>query len=237
MKLRYVALHIDSDSNYEDSFRYYFNDHSRFISNYLSIKIRKFKFETDGTFKMISICPSLSIKHICRIVGDASLQVRVLFNREAYEQMTEIEKNEYYLKLLEDGYNIASKHKSIPFENLLDLNQKFRQGGYINEWQHKRKQLKNYGIEVSLECSFTTQNFQLSLYVNNIKTKEKIVSGVIFTTEPDEICYQPLFKDIIFDDKHIIITEFLDKPKYIFKISDILNGNFKFRISKEGFKF
>lgn len=237
MKLRYITLHIDSDSNYQNSFSYSFNDHSRFISNYLSIQVRKLKYETDGTFNMIAISPSKNIKHICRIVGDNALQIRIKFDGESYEQMSEIEKYEYYLHLIEEGYRIASKYKSIPLDELIKMNDEFRNNEYKNEWVHKKKRFKEFGIDVSLDCSFTSQIFQLKLSAMHIKSKAVIVSGIVFTTEPDEVCYQPLFKKLTSDGQHIIITDFLDKPKYMFRVSDILNGIFNCQISKEGFSF
>ena len=78
MNIRYIALHMDHDSGYKDPFRDNFNLESRFVSNYLSIQIRKLKIETDGTFNMISVIPSIDIANICKIVGEKTLRARVL---------------------------------------------------------------------------------------------------------------------------------------------------------------
>lgn len=237
MNLRYIALHMDSDSGYKDPFRDNFNLNSRFISNYLSIQIRKLKAETDGTFNMISVVPSMNIKHVCRIVGEKALQTRVSFNKETYELMSELEKYEYYLRLLEDGYKICTQYKKIPLEQLLKLHQDFRDNGYKNEWLHKRKKFKEQGIEVVLNCFFTSFDFRLTITVSDIKSKKELVSGIAIRTLPNEVCFNSLFKDVVIENDELIITEYQDRPKFKFLLSDILNGKFSFEIINVGLEY
>lgn len=237
MNLRYIVLHMNHDSGYIDPFRDNFNLHSRFISNYLSIQIRKLKYETDGTFNMIAVSPTLDIKHICRVVGEKALDASISFDRDAYEQMTEYEKYEYYLQLLEDGYKICGQFKHIPLVDLLHLHQEFRLNGYKNEWLHKKKKFKNYGIEVTLNCFFTSLNFQLRISVYDIRNKTELISGTVIQTLPDEVCFSPLFKDLIIVGNDLCITEFQNKPKFIFNIYDIYDGIFKFQIKNVGLEY
>lgn len=237
MNLRYIALHLNHDSGYKDPFRDNFNLHSRFISNYLSVQIRKLKYETDGTFNMITVSPTLDIKHICRIVGEKALDACISFNREAYDQMTEYEKYDYYLQLLEDGYKICSQFKQIPLDYLLQLHQEFRVNGYKNEWLHKKRKFKEYGIEVTLNCYFTSLDFQLSISVNDIRNKTELISGIVIKTLPDEVCFAPLFKDIIIEKNQLCITEIQDRPKFIFNLDDIFKGNFICKINNVGLNY
>lgn len=237
MKLRYIALFMDTDSGYKDPFRDNFNLNSRFISNYLSIQVRKLKFETDGTFHMLGVSPSLDIKNVCRIVGEKSLQARISFNKEVYVQMSEIEKHEYYLQLLEEGYKVCIKHKKIPLEQLLKLHQDFRNNGYKNEWLHKKKKFKEQGIEVSMNCFFTSIDFQLIMSVFDIKNKIELVSGTVIRTLPNEVCFDSLFKDVIIENDELLITEYQDRPKFKFHLSDILNGKFSFETTDVGLSY
>lgn len=237
MKLRYIALFMDTDSGYKDPFRDNFNLNSRFISNYLSIQVRKLKFETDGTFHMLGVSPSLDIKHVCRIVGEKALQARISFNKEVYVQMSEIEKHEYYLQLLEEGYKVCIKHKKIPLEQLLKLHQDFRNNGYKNEWLHKKKKFKEQGIEVSMNCFFTSIDFQLIMSVFDIKNKIELVSGTVIRTLPNEVCFDSLFKDVIIENDELLITEYQDRPKFKFHLSDILNGKFSFETTDVGLSY
>lgn len=237
MKLRYIALHMNDSSGYQDPFRDNFNLHSRFISNYMSVQVRKLKYDTDDSFNMISVIPSIFIDTPCRIVADKVLRAKMLFNKEKYELMDEFTKYEYYLQLLEEGYHICSQCKSIPLDELLLLHAQFRNGGYKNEWLHKKKRFKEYNIEISLMCYFTSENFQLKISVINFKTKEELISGVVIKTLPDEVCYQPLFKDIIIQDGHLAITEFQDREKFVFNLSDVFNKNFRFKVKDVGLKY
>ena len=228
---------MDTDSGYKDPFRDNFNLNSRFVSNYLSMQVRKLKFETDGTFHMLGVSPSLEIKHICRVVGEKALQARISFDRSAYEQMNEFEKYEYYLQLVEDGYRICTQYKKIPLEQLLKLHQDFRNDGYKNEWLHERKKFKEQGIEVTLNCFFTSFDFRLLMTVYDINSKKELVSGTVIRTLPNEVCFDSLFKDLMIEDNELIITEFQDRPKFKFLLADIFNGKFSFKLIDVGLKY
>lgn len=233
MKLRYIALHMNDLSGYNDLFRIKFNEHSRFISNYLSIHVRKLKFETDNTFKMISVIPSQKKEAITfQILAENVINATVPFDPKKYEEMGEIEKYEYYLALLEEGYRICAQHKNIPLDELIRLNQQFRDGGYKNEWIHKRKVFKDLGLDITLYCCFTSSEFRLRMGVVNRESKKEFLSGTVLVTPPYEVSYEYLFKDIVYDqDSHsIIITDYFNRPKFIFLINDIFNKRFKFEI-------
>jgi len=234
MNLRYIALYMDAESGYKDPFRDNFNLNARFLSNYMSVQIRKLKLETDGTFNMISVKPSTKNEHLCKIVGEKALNASVLFNKDAYEQMNDEEKYEYYLQLLEEGYKICAHNKKIPIEQLFKLHQDFRNNGYKNEWLHKNKKFQKHGIEVTLNCYFTTSDFKLKMSVYNIKSKTELVSGTVMRTLPDEVCFAHFFKDVIIESNELIITEFQNRPKFKFLLSDILNRKFSFEITNEG---
>lgn len=228
---------MDSDSGYKDPFRDNFNLNSRFISNNLSMNIRKLKIQTDGEFNMISIAPSLSIEHICRIIGDSALQARVTMNDETYNRMNELNKYEYYLQLLEEGYKICTQYRKIPLDQLLKLHQDFRDKGYKNEWIHKKKKFKEFKIEVILYCFFTSFDFRLVMSVYDDKSKLELVTGTVIRTLPDELCFNSLFKDIAIEKQYLFITDYQNRPKFKFLLSNILNGNFLFEIEDVGLAY
>lgn len=237
MNLRYISLHMGFDSGYSETIRKKFNLHSRFVSNFLSVQIRKLKFKTDGSFNIIGVSPSLNIRHVCRIVGDDALQARVTFNKESYDQMEDTKQYEYYLRLLEDGYKICSQYKEIPMQYLLDLHQRFRENGYKNEWLHKKKKFKEQGIEVKLECSFTSIDFKLQITVNNIIDKEQLITGTIIRTLPDEVYFEKEFKDILIEKKNLIVTDFYDRPRVKLLLTDIFNKHFRFELQGDGLEY
>lgn len=231
MDLRYIALHINYDSGFVDPFRDNFNLHSRFISNYLSVQVRKLKFKTDNTFRMICVTPSIKSLYQYQKIVNNVLDVHIPFDKEKYDQLKEIEKYEYYLHLLEEGYNICSKHKNIPLSGLLSLHKQFRDGGYKNEWLHKKKRFKELNLEVILYCYFTSKDFRLKITINNLKTKEELISGFVIRTLPDEVCFQPLFKDVVIIDNILGITDSHDYPRFTFKLEDIYSNKFRFEIN------
>lgn len=237
MNLRYIALHMDHESGYKDPFRDNFNLNSRFICNYLSIQIRKLQFETDGTFNMISVAPSNNITDQFKIVGEKSLKARVSFNKSDYDQMNKLEKYEYYMQLLEEGYRICAQHKEVPCEHLLKLHQGFRENGYKNEWIHKQKKFKDKGIEVVLNCFFSSFDFHLVMSVNDLRSHKELVSGTVIRTLPDEVCFEHLFKDVIINNDKLIITSFQNEPKFIFNLFDLKNERFSFEILDDGLNY
>jgi hypothetical protein len=47
-------------------------------------------------------------------------------------------------------------------------------------------------------------------------------------TDPDEICFDKEFKDILIDEKNIIVTDFLDYPQFVIDIKKALNKELVF---------
>ena len=84
MKLRYINLQLDR-SVYDLHNVSEFSYRARFMCNYLSRKVRLLHFETDGTFKMISI--DLGGTSIIDIVSFDVLKVCLPFNKEEYDKL------------------------------------------------------------------------------------------------------------------------------------------------------
>jgi hypothetical protein len=232
MKLWYINIWLNPETGYDDAYRYQFTLHTRFISNYLSRQIRKKKywFETDGTFSMLSVEPTPSKIKECKIVPEDALTTEVIFDRERYEQIKGTEDCEYYLELLIKGFRKASEFKEVPLDTLLNLVNEFKENGCKNEWLHKKKRFKEQDIEVILNCYFTTLDFRLVATVNKISTKEELCSGVVIRTEPDEIYFSKMFKDILIDKESIIITDASDSPRILINLKDALNKKLSFKL-------
>jgi hypothetical protein len=227
MRLWYIAVGLDR-GYFDTEYSYEFKLHTRFISNYLSKGIRKFKFETDGTFNMVSVKVTPQRPRECALVPIDVLEAEVSFDQARYEKIKKTTDCEYYLERLEEGFRKASKCKEIPLQILLDLIEEFRKNGCKNEWLHKKKRFKEIDIEVALNCFFTTWDFKLIATVNRISTKEQLSTGLILRTDPDEICFDKEFKDVLLDDENIVITDFLDRPRFSINLDKVLAGKFDF---------
>lgn len=237
MNLRYINLWLDSKTGYDNDYRHEFLLHTRFINHYLSIQIRKCKFATDGTFNMVSISPMPNNNVYWKINGMETLSITIPFDKVKYEKIRGTTDYEYYLELLENGFEIASKSKKIPLDTLMSLINDFRECGYKNEWQYKKKRFKEFDIEVILDCKFTSFDFQLVLTVNRILTKEHLSTGTILRTLPNEIYFDKVFKDILVDNKYITITDSSDSPRILINYADILNKNLSFNLVGEDYEF
>jgi len=225
MTLRYIALQIESEiagRMYSSDFAY----HTRFISNYFSKAIRKYKYTTDGTFNMISVEGAVNYKEIPKIKGFDALSVPISFDQNRYEQIKGTEDCSYYLELLEQGFKKASEFKPIPLDTLLSLIDEFKNGGCKNEWLHKKKRFKEEDLEVVLTCEFTTNYFQLIATINQISTKKELVKGIAIKTKPDEIHFDKMFKDILIHENFIVITDASDSARVLINVEDAKKGFF-----------
>ena len=227
MKIWYIALGLDLDS-FDTEYCYEFTLHTRFISNYLSKQIRKFRVETDGTFNMVFVNVTPHKPKECAIVPLDVLEVDVAFDQERYEQIKKSSDCDYYLEMFEEGFRKARNCKDIPLQTLLEMIDQFQKKDCKNEWLHKKKRFKEADIEVALNCYFTTWDFKLVVTINRISTKEELCCGVILRTDPDEICFDKEFKNILIDEKSILITDFLDDPRFAIDIKKALNRELVF---------
>jgi hypothetical protein len=232
MKLWYINIGLDMGWDPND-YRYEFKLRTRFISNYFSKQMRKKInwFETDGTFNMISVRPTPNTLEDSRLIAIDVLQADVHFDPERYEKIKGSPDCEYYLELLENGFRRASKFKEVPLDNLLELIENFRKNGCKNEWLHKKRRFKVYDIEVCLNCYFTTLDFKLVATIRRISTKEELCSGVVLRTDPDEVCFDRRFDDILIDGKYIIVTEpIFENPRIMISLERALSGSLEFQL-------
>ncbi|HFG0566529.1 TPA: hypothetical protein ACGFUW_002311 [Flavobacterium psychrophilum] len=227
MNLYYISIGLDYDDYIVElnDLRYEVQKHFRFISNYFSKAIRKHKYKTDGTYNMIAVeATEFEIKPT-KLVGFGDvIRVNLPFDRNRYEKTKGTEDCSYYLELLEQGFKKASEFKEVPLETLLNIVMEFKQGGCKNEWLHKKKRFKEDDLEIILTCEFTTNCFQLIATINQISTKKELISDVVIKTEPDEICFEGMYKDILINDDKIIITDKSDSPRIIIEKTEVFNG-------------
>lgn len=233
MKLRYVALNIDHPiySGFTDEqFIFEFNKNTEFIRNYISKAIRKYHYETDGTFNMllVNLCTGDGGCKILKVFSTLDIRLVVLPDEvEKYLKMTDpVAKYEYYLSLLERGYRQAKTFKPLPINELLEIHQQFREQGYKNEWLFKKVRITPFNMVLYFKCYFTTSEFRLELEAYDIKTKALISSGIIKETSPHELCFEKSFKKIMIDNNKLTILDFISKPAFEIDLDKIRQGIF-----------
>jgi hypothetical protein len=229
MILRYISLNLDRKI-FGNDYGYDFLLHTRFISNYFSKAIRKHKYQTDGSFNMISIDGSHDIVSP-KIVPMTALKITLEFDKEKYARIRGTTNCDYYLELLENGFKQADKFKPIPLDVLLGLIKEFKRNDCKNEWLHKKKRFNEHDLEVILTCEFTTNYFKLMATINQISTKKELIKGAVITTEPDEVLFDKMFKDILLNDNDIIITDASDTPRVLINKKDAFLSKLTFEIT------
>ncbi len=232
MNLYYIHLGLQYKDYImtDNELRYEFQQRTNFIDDYFSKAIRKHKFKTDGTFNMIAISATEFELKPTKLVSSDVLEVTLVFDRKRFEDCKETNDCSYYLELLELGFKKASEFKSIPLETLINLTEKFKQGGCRNEWVHKKKRFKEDDIEILLTCEFSARYFQLSLTVNQLSSKTELLRGVVMRTEVGISIHSGMYKDIIVDDKHILITDRSDEIRIEINKQAAKNGRLKYRV-------
>lgn len=225
MELRNIWLRAEYGI-YDDNFFITFHDNVNFISNYLSKRIRSYHIKTDGSYNLL--CISLTIgESSSRIESVNALTVNLHFSLEDKKQYLQLknekERFELYLSLFEKGYRIAEKQKAIPTELLLSLHSDFRKNGYKNERLFKKKQIKEHGIKVELIHCMTSYDYQLMLFVYNLKNN-LIGQGCIYKTLPDEILFDKNVRNLIIENQKLIIVDFLNHPQFVCSLDDLSRG-------------
>ncbi len=232
MNLRYISLNIHHEhySGISEEFRYKFHFNVRFIDYYLSKAVRKEKIET-GIYNMIYVLLSAKIIKPTIKLSECFKTIEITIPFDEAEQSRYIamdieERYEFYLAMLEKGYYLANIVCDVKPEILIGLHEKFRQGGYRNEWLFKKKRIKEYGINVVLDCVFTSFEFKLMLTVLDLK-KNPIAKGCIYHTYPDYTFFYKTIKHLVVTDKKLIITDFLDYKIIECKLEDLAKGIIK----------
>lgn len=229
MNYRYIILYASCSgfgSGFGDEFDYKFNYNTWFVSNYLSLKIRKLHIPSDGKYNMF-YCNITKEKDSVRVLSPAFLDVKVHMEEDEKNQYlsfsTDVERHEFYLSLLERGYQLASKVRTIPIDLFHKLHQEFREGGYKNERLFKKKQLRDYGIKIELNHVLTSYSYNLILSVYNL-CGELMGRDSIYETFPDDIFFNKNVRHLVIEDGKLIISDFLNHPQFVCDLKDLSKG-------------
>jgi len=223
------------DSGFKDPFRDEFNLSVKFINNYISKKTKALNLNTVEEFNTIHIEPILENKEEnVKKTGEKVIKISLHFNKNLYESLNQVDKIEYCLILLNKGIEKLFKTDNTTLFKLNNIFLTFKKENYINHWLHKRKIFKTEKLEVILNCEFSSINFILKLLVINTSNKEILLNDILIKTLPDEVCFSNLFKDVLILNDQLIITEFQNRPKFIFKLEDIYKKEFKYEVTTIG---
>lgn len=220
MILKELYLYPDL-AEYPDEVVHPFRDQSRSVCNFLERELKSIKFEADG-FKRMCVVGKLSPNTKCYVNTSKVLVIEVPFNEKQYLALNEGELNSYFIDMLKAGFEKSQNQFKIPTDELLSMIESFRSGGYINEWCFKSKHIKALGIKCFLNCKLTIRNFRLTMLV--LKNGKTIFERRILETEPDEIVFTPMFKDICLDGDKLVVLDRFGDPVFQVLVKDLLKG-------------
>lgn len=203
MILRELYLYPDL-VEFQDDIVCLFRDQSRSICNYLERQLKPVKFDANG-FKRICFIGKNEPKLECCVNSSKVLTVEVYFDEKMYKLLEKNQLNAFFTEMLVSGIEKCQMQYKIPVYELLNALEGFRENGYINKWTFKDKSLKHIGVKCALECELTIEAFHLSLVIYNqggiLLTRE------ILKTEPDEIVFTPMFKDLRVDGSAVVVID------------------------------
>jgi hypothetical protein len=217
MILKEIYLYPDLVDFHEDVVNP-FRDQSRSICNYLERQLKPIKFKTEG-FKRICFIGKTNPEPGHFINSSNVLIVEVRFDEQKYKTLGTDQLNEFFYEMLKSGIEKCQEQCDISGGALLDALKSFQENGWQNKWIFKEKSIKAKGVKCALECELTINNFQLHLVFYRLK--ERILSRKILTTEPDEIVFSHLFKDISIDGEILVILDRFGNAIYSEKLENL----------------
>lgn len=243
MNYRYIILYAGSSgfgSGFGDEFDSKFNYNTWFISNYLSLRIRKLKIPTDGLYNMF-YCNITKEEDSVKVMSTSSLNVKIHVDKAEIDRYLNLsleqERFEYYLSILERGYKLASMVRNIPIDTFLRLHQDFRENGYKNERLFRKILLKNMDIKIELYHILTSYSYNLVLSLYDLQG-HIIEKKSIYETFPDDIHFNKNVRHLVIDNENLIITDFLDKPQFVCSLKDLSMGIVKSKcVDKDTIKY
>ncbi len=180
-----------------------FRDRTRYVCNFIGREISAAKFQTPG-FKRLCIVGSQNPSPACFQI-DSALSVEIGLDREEYDRLSKEELPEYFLALLNAGFEKTSRQFALPLEQIDQAISKFRALNYKNAWTHVEKTFRMERLKCKLSCELTMDRFSLTLNVN--KNGSTILHQEVLTTPPDEVSFHHRFKELKFVDGKVVVQD------------------------------
>jgi hypothetical protein len=200
-----IYLAPTGSSPKEIEYSYSLMKRSRHILNFVERTcLRKIKYETNG-FKGIVIDKIYNEAGEPYITLNKSLAVPLKFDKLKYDEIKTVDEfRKYVEECVKKALEKIKGLYDVPSAEILESLQTLKENNYVNEWLHKEKTDRKRKIAVALTCSITIEKFQLRLIVK-VENKE-VFDGIVLETDPDEVAFHYLFKDIRIEEDKIIIT-------------------------------
>lgn len=221
MLFKDVSLHLHG-SEYEGLYGSDFDFRSRYICHYLGRVVRPLRVHTDG-FWSIAVRGRSSDERDCSIRGADVLGVDVPFDSARYDALSDDEAPEFFLSMLKEGLDVAHRSFEFPYRELLEGMDLFREGGYRNEWTHKKRLFRGMGgLRGWLNCKMDSKRFALRLRLE--RKGELLYDEEILDEKPDEMCFAFQFKDMVIEGNTLVVVKRRGGPLMKLDLEPLLNS-------------
>lgn len=215
----------DYSESYSDLFVKNFSYNVNFYCDFLSRKLKLIKFNS-AYYRFISIELMKDERQNQNVfLGEnASVTVGITnFDKDKYVKMDMVSKYNYYMSLVETGCELLSKQYSVPLKAIQEINSEFINNGYRNE-RKKVIRVQNSNMFIRASGEFTTKHFEFKIDIYD--GADKLCSGTLFKTMPNEIFFNGVVKYANSDRSYITFFNDLKNPIFRMKIEDVTNGIF-----------
>lgn len=217
MILNSVRLYLNADE-FESSLKSEFLFRSCYVSNYLTRRVKSLRYSSDG-FKAILVQGSSLPDSLCRISSENNLIAQVGFRLEGYKSQKPAKCHEFFLGMLLEGIEKSARQHKVPLNELKSAIEEFRNGGYRNEWIHKKKVFRAADLVALLHCSLDTKGFNLTLKLDS--KNGTIFEKVILSTKPDELIFAHKFKDVQLVDGSVVVSDKFGKSAFSVRLDSL----------------
>jgi hypothetical protein len=194
-----------SREDFSNDYRYGFSLKSKHVLNYIERNcLKKIKYRIEGFNRIVfSLSTKLPLRETY-VNSEKVLVVYSLFDKEKYDSLKENEISNYFSNLALTLFENLNSKIALPFEEIKHSIDTLKLANFENKWIHKKKLNRKLGLYFLLECELEINQFHLFLKIQN-KTDTLLVKQLL-KLSPDEIDYNYRFKDILFEEKKLVLN-------------------------------
>ncbi len=217
MRLKYVFLYLRPEE-YPGELGSSFDFKNRYLCNFIERRLHELKFDALG-FNKICVQGRHRPEELCPIMSENAAVPSVAFDEERYNSLGANAHHEFFIGMLLEGLEKCARHHKIPLSDIKAAIEKFRHGGYRNEWTHQKKLLRGVGLRASLLCTLDTERFVLTLKLE--RKGDTVFEQPILETQPDELIFAYQFKEVVLEGETIVVKNKFGEPTFAVDLSSL----------------
>lgn len=237
MYIKYINLTV-SDNIGGNLYRLIFEFHVRYLCNYFSKEIRKFKLLNGLRYDCLNII--LDKDRYCRPSKEGTpwfnIEIGLPFSKDRYEKTKSTDNDSYYIELLEQAFREFCSFSNVDYMCFQKTFDKFENKNRKNEWLFKSLINTSLNIKAKFICKFSTNDFELEAIFYDLQSTTLLCRGICIRTKPDEIYFTGIFKSVVVNSTHVIIVDNENKPLILFPIDKIKKRIFHYEFAESLYK-